>query len=348
MSIQTTARPQAVAEIVEPASKENVVLWTPPPGSTSFPPKLAKAIMAIKRKIDPVAKSGEVKFGNVHYFYPKSDDVLDAVIPLVTEHGLIITQSEIKQVLFENEKTLAITYIYTIVNEDGDVWPDRIERTGLAWVRDSRGNVDDKAANKCSTQSEKYFYIKFFGIRTSDAAQLDNDAQVPGQEQADTTPKPPKPGSAEAKAMEGPRALDSVGHNADSWANVFIAAIETATPVETEQWIAANKNSLDRLGNYPEIDGKVKKAIDARKGVTTERAAPKPPRPPKPAAVTMPDPATDAAGWIKWLTDKFASFETYEAGESYWNGTIEALDLPVTLQEDAMGVWQRFSERHEP
>jgi hypothetical protein len=346
VSTQTMER-QAV-EVVSP--RNNVVAMPPRDPMAPYPPKIAKAIMAIRRTIHPVAKSGTVEFGKTKYNYPKADDVMDQVIPLTAEHGLIITQSEVKQVLFEAERMLAITYAYTVVNEDGDVWPERIERTGLAWVKSSRGEVDDKASNKCSTQSEKYFYIKFFGIRTSDAAQLDNDALVPGADKA-ATPKPPKPGSAEAAALDGPRMITGTGPTAESWAEAFIKAIENATPDETKRWCEINNGVLAKLEAFPDVNAKVAEAIKAR--------APKPPKPPKPGAQVeqqksapvvqaMPDPTSDAAGWIIWLRAKMDGFNTHEAGEAYWNDHIDSMDLPREVQEDAMGVWRSFEVRFEP
>lgn len=149
-----------------------------------YPPRIAAALMAIRQAVQPVAKDGHNKFHD--YKYPRAEDVVDEVIPLLAEHGIFIAQSEVTRSLFQEEHTLAITYEYEIFNAEGDVWPTRPMRTGLAWVQDKKGTVDDKAANKCSTQSEKYFYIKFFGIRTSDAAQLDSDSGQP--------PEPPETG----------------------------------------------------------------------------------------------------------------------------------------------------------
>jgi hypothetical protein len=155
----------------------------------SYPPALAAALMAVRRAVQPVAKEGLNAFHG--YKYPKAEDVVDEVIPLLAEAGLFIVQSEVSRTLFQEERTLAVTYEYIIFNGNGDVWPDRPQRTGLGMVRDGKGTVDDKAANKASTQSEKYFYIKFFGIRTSDAAQTDNDSGQPNGGQAST----PSPGA---------------------------------------------------------------------------------------------------------------------------------------------------------
>src|SRR5262249_42886075 len=151
---------------------------------------LAGALMAIRREISPVAKEGENTFHK--YKYVKSEDVIDEVQPLLAKHGVMIIQSEVSRTLVNNEAILAITYDYTVINADGEVWPDRPMRTGLALARDQKGIVDDKASNKASTQSEKYFLIKFFGIRTSDAAQNDNDAG-PEAPTPPTTPPPAPP-----------------------------------------------------------------------------------------------------------------------------------------------------------
>lgn len=352
MNTQTLERPALVETPVAP--KSNLAVFTPARGEAAgiYPRTIAKAITAIRREINPVAKDGKVEFGQVKYRYPKSDDVLDEVLPLLAHHGLNIVQSEVKQVLFETERMLAITYQFTVFNEDAEVWPERPERTGLAWVRSSRGEIDDKASNKASTQAEKWFYIKFFGIRTSDAAQLDNDAIVPDAEQT-AKPKPPKPGSAEAAALDGPRAVPTNGLAAADWVTGFIKEMETsADAAEVNQWLAANKNTLDKLeaAQFKAENLRITEAIDAR----IKALSPKPPKPPKPeateqkpAAPAVPDVTADPKGWITWLGEKMNGFDTYETGETYWNERVQALDLSFDVQEDAMGIWRNFERRFE-
>lgn len=350
-------RPANVADFAAPAqqlpaAKPNLAVVQAP----QYPPKLVKAVVAIRRAIDPVKKAGEVVFGTTRYNYPKSDDVLDAILPMLNEHGVIVQQSEISRTLFENERTLAITYAYTLIDEDGNVWPEQIIRTGLGMVRDSKGNVDDKAANKASTQSEKYFYIKFFNIRTSDAAQLDNDAVAAGDiatEKQIAAPKPPKPGSAQAKALEGPREV--MANSAQAWADAFIGCIDTAeSQAELDKWVELNASKLEKLEAHPQESKRVDDAINSRMALLKagKQTAPKPPKPgaAAPKAPAMPNPAENAAAWIEWLKTKFEGFKSYDEGESYWNGTVEpTLDgLPQDVIEDAMSVWNKFESVWAP
>lgn len=220
-----------------PAPKLPAILQTGEAGTLAarpllYPPNLARALMAIRKAVQPVKKAGENTFH--HYMYPKAEDVVDEVIPLLAEHGIFIAQSEITRSLFQEEHTLAITYEYVIFNADGEVWPDRPNRTGLAWVQDKKGTVDDKAANKCSTQSEKYFYIKFFGIRTSDAAQLDSDGNGgPASTPSPATAKRPQiepPGPPEPP--EPPQASGGSPPYADVPRNSPQAVVKAPEPPE--------------------------------------------------------------------------------------------------------------------
>jgi hypothetical protein len=142
-----------------------------------YPPKIAKAILAVTREIGRIAKNGENEFQR--YKYPRWEDINEKLSPLLAEHGLITVQTEKSRHLIEqNDKgsMLSIVYGFSFTNEDGDCWPE-IEWTALARLRDQKGISDDKAAAKCHTQAEKYFCIKQFKIRTADA--IDSDADGP-------------------------------------------------------------------------------------------------------------------------------------------------------------------------
>jgi hypothetical protein len=314
-----------------------------------YPRSIAQALVAIKRKIAPVGKEGTNKFHA--YKYVKSEDVIDEVMPLLAEHGLIITQSEVKQVLFQEERTLAITYEYTVINSDGEVWPDRIQRTGLAWVRDSKGTVDDKASNKCSTQSEKYFYIKFFGIRTSDAAQEDND----GEQRIVA----PKPGTIEAQ-VAGPRVIPAKGSYAE-WTDSYIAAVKTAaSAADVGEFAKLNETSLGKIERgSPDDDERIRIAVSGilrsitATGVQTTPQPPKPPRPmpPKPTEpMPMPNPTDDLEGFKAWVHAKLLPAQTGEELETIWNNDvgprIDSLFPPD--QEDAMGIYRQHERRLAP
>jgi hypothetical protein len=144
----------------------------------SFPAKIAKAILSVTREIGHIAKDGKNQFQN--YKYAKWEDVVDKLSPLLAQHGLVIVQSEqSRSLLEENDKgsTLAIVYEFTLINEDGDMWPP-VTWTSIARLRDQKGITDDKAAAKCHTQAEKYFCIKQFKIRTFEDLDSDKDCGI--------------------------------------------------------------------------------------------------------------------------------------------------------------------------
>lgn len=339
-----------------PAARGNVALVPEPPAPKMYSPKLARAIMAITREFGVIAKAtnkddprgGWNSFHN--YGYQKWEDVLERESVLLASHGIIIQQSETARTILD--KLISITYEFTLVNEDGDAWPDRPVITAIARLIDNKGIFDDKAANKCHTQAHKYFLLHFFKIRTKEAVVEDSDAdgdELPAKQTA--APKPPKPGSAEAKALEGPRAITGTGPEPADWAEAFAAAVERAeSHDEIDRWIELNQKTLDRLAEVAERVHTLVQTTVAKRRAALAGNKPKPPRPAAaaPKANPMPDPTAQPAEFIEWLKTKFENFDSYDAGEKYWNETVEALDLPVEVQEDAMGVWQRFENIWAP
>jgi hypothetical protein len=144
-----------------------------------FPAAIAKSILAVSRDIGEIAKEGINTFQK--YRYVKWEDINQKLSPLLSQHDLIIVQSEISRSLLEENaqgSVLAIVYHFTIVNGDGEQWPP-VEWTGIARLRDSKGVSDDKAATKCHTQAEKYFCIKQFKIRVEDSDPTDRAHTLP-------------------------------------------------------------------------------------------------------------------------------------------------------------------------
>jgi hypothetical protein len=144
-----------------------------------FPAAIAKSILAVSRDIGEIAKEGLNTFQK--YRYVKWEDINQKLSPLLSQHDLIIVQSEISRSLLEENaqgSVLAIVYHFTIVNGDGEQWPP-VEWTGIARLRDSKGVSDDKAATKCHTQAEKYFCIKQFKIRVEDSDPADRTHTLP-------------------------------------------------------------------------------------------------------------------------------------------------------------------------
>lgn len=354
-----TAEREKIADFAaaQPAtSKGHVALVPPPAESKAYPPKLAKALMAITREFGPITK-GKFKddphggWNDFHsYGYQKWEDVLERESTLLAQHGIIIQQSETQRSLLD--KLISISYEFTIISEDGDVWPDRPVFTAIGRLQDNKGIFDDKAANKCHTQAHKYFLLHFFKIRTKEAVEADADADddVPAKQVA----RPPRPGSAEAKAADRPHPISGTGPKPQDWADAFVAAIERAeTNEDVDRWVHINAMTLDRLeGAAPDVHRVVMEKVKARR----DALRPKPPRPPRPGADAgtekvpgIPNPDDDPAGWIEWLGAQLATFNDYEEGEAYWNDHVApVLDgLPQTVQEDATGLWRKFELRHE-
>jgi hypothetical protein len=150
------------------------------PRAPQFPPRIAKAIIAITEEIGVIQKEGYNEFQK--YRYTRWEDISERLSPLLARHKLVIVQTEINRTLLEQSdkgSVLSIIYNFTIVNEDGEYWPP-VEWTGIARLRDQKGITDDKAPLKCQTQAEKSFCIKLFKIRSDEGYQSeDNHAALP-------------------------------------------------------------------------------------------------------------------------------------------------------------------------
>jgi len=215
--------PQLPAVVVQQERKPRMPAQ---PRPATYPPKIAKAIVAITKAIGRIQKEGYNDFQK--YRYTRWEDIAEKLSPLLAEHGLIIIQNEqTRHLIEENDKgsTLSIVYDFTLVNEDGDVWPSS-DWTALARLRDQKGVTDDKAASKCHTQAEKNFVIKLFKI-VSDEGYDDGDHHA-------TAPKKDLRPVYQAFQDE----MDAVAKE----------AIEHGEPSSFYDW--ANRNK-DRLKTYP-------------------------------------------------------------------------------------------------
>ena len=198
-----------------------------------YPPKIAKALLAITREVDPVTKAGYNSFHK--YNYQKWEDILEALGPLIAKHGLIIIQSEIAHGGFERD-LIEVSYEFTIVNEDGDVWPDKPTITSICKVRDAKGTIDDKAASKCHTQAHKYAMVQIFKIRVAEMADADSDGKPPARR-----PAPSPDGKIAPHYIQGVE-----GETAQTWTAKFIGFIKKATSKdELDQWENLNGKLLD-------------------------------------------------------------------------------------------------------
>lgn len=228
------------------------------PAAKAYPPKIAKAILTVARKIQPVEKAGINDFHK--YAYPKWEDIRDELWPLVNDNGLIIIQNEKGHEGLTTDM-IAITYDFTILNEDGDVWPDKPEVTAICKIRDNKGTLDDKAASKCRTQAEKNAMVQIFKIRTEDVYEVDQDGKVRAGSPRRVAPNP----QGEFK----PHFLPIVNNEtAEQWADRFKAMLKHAKTLEDiDEWYVANARVFAKLeaaeGHKPVYQGLVD-AMDQR------------------------------------------------------------------------------------
>jgi hypothetical protein len=247
------------------ATTRQTVIAPAAPVAKAYPPKIAAAILKVSRGLKPVPKSG---FNDFHkYNYRKFEDVFEELVPLINDAGLIIQQSELTHgnVL---EGMIAITYQFTIISEDGDVWPDRPEITAICKVKDHKGMQDDKAASKCNTQAQKYFYTGFFKIRSVDVNEADADAATnAGRPSRRAVPSP----TGEMK----PHFVAIVnGEHPSAWADRFKKMLSNAKTVEdVDAWYAANKTAFDKIETNPEFADVSSDLIDAMDRRTIEIAS---------------------------------------------------------------------------
>lgn len=239
-------------------ARQNIIMAPAAPPTKAYPPKIAKAILTVTRALNPVAKAGWNDFHK--YAYRKFEDVFEELVPALNEAGLIIQQNEINLGNLQ-EQMISITYDFTIINEDGDVWPDRPQITAICKAIDTKGVRDDKAASKCNTQAQKYFYTSFFKIRTVDTSEADHDSGPRPQQKRRAVPSP--------DGKVAPHAIPIIkGEPPEDWAGRFKKFLgKAATAEEVDAWYNENLPVFKRLEEKEEYkaiyDGLID-AMDAR------------------------------------------------------------------------------------
>lgn len=293
-----------------------------------YPAKIAKAIIAITRKITPVEKSGWNEFHK--YAYPKWEDVLENLAPLIAEQGLIIQQGEVAHGGFERD-LIEIGYEFTIVNEDGEVWPDKPLITAICKVRDSKGVLDDKAASKCHTQAAKYMMTSLFKIRVQDMADADSSGEGAAQRQRPQGRRPvPSP-----TGKLPPHILPVIdGEAPQAWAtrfNAFVAKAESSA--EIDKWYGANVAIFDKLkaGNFMQVYNDAIDFMDAcaaklnASGPTETHTSSGTPRAPRADPISSGKPASLAIRDTDFPGDKRLPAPAQDEGSIPW-----ALDRKIS------------------
>lgn len=243
MNIRTkvpTSSEQVAEHVATAAPLQPLVVHQAAP--KAYPPKIAKAILAITRALAPVKKAGVNDFHK--YQYPKWEDVLDELGPKMAENGLIIQMDEIAHGGFQEARMIEVTYEFTIVNEDGDFWPDKPRHTAMCKIVDNKGQIDDKAASKAHTQAQKYFLMQLFKIRVRDMAEDDLDYDPKKH-----APPPKKRMVPTSTGKVAPHRIATVqGDTAKSWATRFLEHFnKSESEEECVQWDNLNDDLLKEL-----------------------------------------------------------------------------------------------------
>jgi ERF superfamily len=319
-----------------------------------YPPKLAKAIIAVTKEVGRISKDGINTYQK--YKYPSWENIIDRLSPLLAEHGIIIVQSERSRNLIEDNpqgSTLAIIYTFTLVNAEGEEWPP-IEWTALARLRDGKGVTDDKAAAKCHTQAEKYFCIKQFKIRTNDRIDSDEGAEGEGPAPAPAGGKSymgaPAAGQPARPAQSGspvpPPQVDPkltikitppehLGHFAERYA---AALQKVQTLAEFQAMMDANYVNLTKVMTSKEDAAEPFRAMLGK--ATAEARARTKPVPKSPATIVNPE------AFVKDAVKRLDEAGTIEAVELVFVRDIEPL-LDQLLPPDQQFLLQRFRHRKE-
>ena len=154
------------------------------------------AIRDVTANVGAIKKNGWNDFHK--YKYATASDLADALQHLLSETGLVVIPHQRSMEVMAEGALLAIEFEFLVSHVSGDTLDQRPVFTGISGLRNSKGGVDDKAANKCLTTAMKYFCLHMFKIPTVDYDDPDKDASPPAP--PTTEPKPAKRQQAPAAA----------------------------------------------------------------------------------------------------------------------------------------------------
>jgi hypothetical protein len=314
--------------------------------------KVAGAIAAVMSEIGSIPKGGYNKFHNYHY--ARMEDLLHVLTPLMGRHGIGVIQNEVEIKTIENR--IAVTYEFSIIHSSGEMWPERPRFTGMSMGRDSKGNYDDKAINKCHTAARKYFLLALFQVPAGDFDDADpgpaGSPEKPKTEERAVQSKKPEahkrtvPGPA--TSSQQPVAVERVlpqkiglgrGAGPDQWALKFIDLIEQAeTEDELAQWDELNGTVLQKLlEEHQDLYKQIDKVMTRRILEIAPLSA-------------MPDPKNDIQEAMQWVAQQLVDAETYEQAETLWNTAVAPHEgeFDPTDWELLMNEWRRAEIRLNP
>ena len=327
--------------------------------------KLAGAIAGVMAEVGTINKGGFNKFHNYHY--ARMEDLLQVITPLMGKHGIAVFQSEVEVTTAENR--IVVLYEFTVAHSSGETMIGR--QRGMCIARNSKGDYDDKALNKCHTQARKYFLLGLFQVPAGDFDDSDPEdthqrsVPGPGPKMQDITNalaagktvtaiggggsggtgfKPQDINLTSDEAIkEGIAHKIVLGQGAGSqqWANKYLTAIGGCTTTEQlVAWEKANAGPLQAIKDgFPKVYDMIVAAVEEK----VSQLSPAP----SPSDSAMPDPKGDATEAMNWIASELQQRTTYEGGETFWNREVapretefDPLDWDMLMQE-----WQRFETR---
>lgn len=205
--------------------------------------KLAHAMAACSKEIgeNPVVKRGKNAFHG--YKYPRIEDVMDVVNDAMSNHGLVLLQSEIAQGFLDKGGVVFVSYEFYFMHESGQCWARPVKGTGQSRTRDSKGGYDDKSILKCHTQARKAFLMSTFQIKTADEGS-ERPRKAQPQPQIQQPPDVPEP----IYKPEQPVAIRRGDGQWQDWTRIWLAMVNAAPDIATcEMWLAANGDTLNQL-----------------------------------------------------------------------------------------------------
>jgi hypothetical protein len=316
---------------------------TPAPFTHGPVGKIAGAIAGVMSEVGTINKGGYNSFHRYHY--ARMEDLLQAITPLMGKHGLAIIQNEVEIKQIENR--VAITYEFSIIHSSGEMWPERPRQTGMCIARNSKGDWDDKALNKCHTSARKYFLLALFQVPAGDFEEDHGDADANQRQERRPVPGPKTISEKAVAQREERKPMDGgpykivlgQGIGADQWASAYIRAIGTATTEqELREWDTINDGTLANISkNYSAVYAMIETAVQRR----LDDLAPRP---------VMPDPKADPQEAMNWVASQLQQLNTYEAAEAFWNQIVapHEADFEVLDWEMLMGEWRRAEVRLAP
>lgn len=247
------------------------------------------AIAKIMAEVGTVEKKGKNTFHN--YNYASAADIAFALQKKVAEAGLVIVQTETNMKTHFDDSILTIEYSFILSHISGEQLPFIITKTGASTLKNSKGGVDDKAINKCSTAALKYFLLGLFLIPTGDYDDADADGdhdpatgskpagrtaaakaadKTPPQQAEKTVevvaaPVDPTTGSVTPHAIPVP-IVDGKGDPV-AWSALYIAAInEAKDSAELDAWVKPNAKLMGDVSKYAAKAHKsIMEALDAKR-----------------------------------------------------------------------------------